>query len=90
MLMKKKQRKNIGNFDIKPAPIEKTYIEIIGEREAVLTGKSEIIELGETVLKIKCNEHRIIFEGESLRIVNYAYDGISIRGRLKKIEFVGG
>ncbi|MBQ4546167.1 MAG: hypothetical protein IJA17_03310 [Oscillospiraceae bacterium] len=56
----------------------------------MLTGKSEIIELGETVLKIKCNEHRIFFEGESLRIVNYAYDGISIRGRLKKIEFGGG
>lgn len=82
--MKKKKSDSEGLL------FESSYIEIFGEKEAVLTGKNEIIELGETVLKIKCNEHRIRFEGEGLHILNYAYDGITLRGKIKKIEFERG
>ena len=85
--MKKNKEKNM-NFS--PSIIQKHYIEIFGDEETVLTGKTEILKLEDSVLKIKCNEHRICFIGEQLRIVNYTYAGIQIKGLIKKIEFERG
>lgn len=90
MLMKKKPAKTNNFSDFPPSIIGNYYIEIFGDKEIVLTGKTEIIELGETVLKIKCNEHRISLEGENIKIINYSYDGIRIKGIIKKVEFERG
>ena len=66
------------------------YLEIISKKEAVLTGKTEVIELSDLVLKLKCGEHVIGFYGKNIGISSYTFDGIIICGSLEKIEFSWG
>ncbi len=66
------------------------YIEVLGNNEFVFTGKTEITELDESVLKIKSNEHRIFVFGKNMEIVYYTFEGIKIRGEIEKIEFKEG
>ena len=42
------------------------YIEIFDKKEIVLTGNVEVTELDDSVLKIKCNEHGLIFSGKNI------------------------
>jgi sporulation protein YqfC len=76
---------------VSPATIiTEPYIEIMGNREFVFTGKTEITELDESVLKIKSNEHRIFLFGKNMEIIYYTFEGIKIRGEIEKIEFKEG
>lgn len=63
------------------------YIEFFSKNEAVLTGNVEIEILSDTVLKIKCHEHRISFLGNSLEIKNFSATGIRINGNISAMEF---
>ena len=64
------------------------YIEIFDKKEVVLTGDAEIFELGDSVLKLKIDEHRICFSGKNLKISCYTSDGIKINGDFERIEFI--
>lgn len=70
--------------------VNEPFIEIYGNRELVISGKTEISELEETVLKIKCDEHRISILGENIKISNCDYNGLSLKGNFSKIEFEKG
>ena len=88
--MKKRVLKNLKN-SVSPALIlTKPYIEITGNREFIFTGKTEITELGETVLKIKSDEHRFFVFGKNLEIDYYSFSGIKINGEIERIEFEKG
>ena len=63
------------------------YIEIFDRKEIVLTGNIEVTELDDSVLKIKCNEHGLIFSGKNIKILCYSADGIRLNGNFEKIEF---
>lgn len=78
--------KNIP-FDIPFGIAGGYYMEFFGGKEAVLTGDFEIIEFEETVLRIKCNERRICFYGNDIKIINYSSDGIRIGGIIKSVDF---
>ncbi len=82
-----KNRKKISVSEIPSGIISGFYIEIYSNNEAVLTGDCEIGELGETMLKIKNNEHTISFVGENLKIINYSSSGIRINGRIDQVIF---
>ena len=82
--MKNKKKKDL----FLPFEISGNYfIEIINNREVVLTGSFEIIELDKTVLKINCGEKNIIFSGNDIEIAEYSFDGFKIKGDIKNIEF---
>ncbi len=84
--LRKKKRKNISEILEIPSGILSGFIlEIYSANEAVLTGKIEVLELGDTVLKLKCNEHEISFGGNDISIVYYTNDGIKISGKLTSI-----
>ncbi len=83
----KKIRKILDSFDF-PAEINNGfYIEMYSDREIVLTGKVDIEELDESVLKLEYLEHQIEVYGEKLRIETYTADGIRISGKINKVEF---
>ncbi len=63
------------------------YLELYNNKEAVLTGDAEIIELEDTVLKIKNRENIISISGENLKIINYSSTGLRIGGTISFIEF---
>jgi hypothetical protein len=82
--MKNKKKKDL----FLPFEISGNYfIEIINNREVVLTGSFEIIELDKTVLKINCGEKNIVFSGNDIEIAEYSFDGFKIKGDIKNIEF---
>ena len=82
--MKNKKKKDL----FLPFEISGNYfIEIINNREVVLTGSFEIIELDKTVLKINCGEKNIVFLGNDIEIAEYSFDGFKIKGDIKNIEF---
>ncbi len=70
--------------------VTEPYIEMLGNKEFVFTGKTEITELSETVLKIKSNELIIFVFGKNMEIVYYTFEGIKINGEIEKIEFEKG
>lgn len=63
-------------------------MEFYSDCEAVLTGDAEIEELSDTVLKIKCDEHLVLFSGNNLEINNFSKNGIRIDGRIDSMEFL--
>lgn len=63
------------------------YMEIYSGNEIVLNGDAAVTELADTVLKVKCGEHRITFCGKKLCIDYYTSGGIKITGNFSKIEF---
>ena len=82
--MKNKKKKDL----FLPFEISGNYfIEIINNREVVLTGSFEIIELDKMVLKINCGEKNIVFLGNDIEIAEYSFDGFKIKGDIKNIEF---
>ena len=82
--MKNKKKKDL----FLPFEISGNYfIEIINNREVVLTGSFEIIEHDKTVLKINCGEKNIVFSGNDIEIAEYSFDGFKIKGDIKNIEF---
>ncbi len=72
-----------NKFDLKSY-----YIEIIGKKEIILTGCYEIIELESTMLKIKCNEHVIIFRGNNIELLSYDTESLNIAGDINRIELL--
>ncbi|MBR5309632.1 MAG: YabP/YqfC family sporulation protein [Oscillospiraceae bacterium] len=85
--MRNKKSKKALPFDIPFGFISGCYIELFGNKEAVLTGDCEIIELNDSVLKIRCGEHRISFVGEKLEVISYFSDGIRIGGVITSANF---
>lgn len=84
---KKKVKNNISEALEVPAGIISGFVlEIYSGKEAVLTGKLDVLELGDTVLKLKCGEHEISFGGSGLNIVYYTNDGIKISGKISSVE----
>ncbi|MBE6899240.1 MAG: hypothetical protein E7479_01045 [Ruminococcaceae bacterium] len=87
----KKNRFKLLKDSVSPALIlTEPYIEILGSKEFVFTGKTEITEVGETVLKIKSNEHRIFVFGKNFELNYYTFEGIKISGIIERIEFEKG
>lgn len=87
MKIKKRIKNMVKSLDV-PAEIQSGfYIELYSEKEIVLTGRVDVIELGESVLKLRYFEHRIEICGEKLFIAAYTPDGIRICGKIIKIEF---
>ena len=85
--MKQKIRKAVKYFDIPDEIQTGFYIEIYSDKEMVLTGKTDVLELGESVLKLQYSEHRIEISGEKLQIVAYNSDGIRISGKILNMGF---
>lgn len=84
---KKKAKYSISEALEVPAGIISGFVlEIYSGKEAVLTGKLDVLELGDTVLKLKCGEHEISFGGSGLNIVYYTNDGIKISGKISSVE----
>ena len=84
---KKKVKNNISEALEVPAGIISGFVlEIYSGKEAVLTGKLDVLELGDTVLKLKYGEHEISFGGSGLNIVYYTNDGIKISGKISSVE----
>ena len=84
---KKKVKNSISEALEVPAGIISGFVlEIYSGKEAVLTGKLDVLELGDTVLKLKCGEHEISFGGSGLNIVYYTHDGIKISGKISSVE----
>lgn len=84
---KKKVKNNISEaLEVPPGIISGFVLEIYSGKEAVLTGKLDVLELGDTVLKLKCGEHEISFGGSGLNIVYYTNDGIKISGKISSVE----
>ena len=84
---KTKVQNNISEALEVPAGIISGFVlEIYSGKEAVLTGKLDVLELGDTVLKLKCGEHEISFGGSGLNIVYYTNDGIKISGKISSVE----
>ena len=84
---KKKVKNSISEALEVPAGIISGFVlEIYSGKEAVLMGKLDVLELGDTVLKLKCGEHEISFGGSGLNIVYYTNDGIKISGRISSVE----
>ena len=80
----KKQHKRA--LEVPAGIISGFVLEIYSGKEAVLTGKLDVLELGDTVLKLKCGEHEISFGGSGLNIVYYTNDGIKISGKISSVE----
>lgn len=74
--------------DFPPGIIGGFYIEFFSKNEAVLTGDVEIEKLSDMVLKIKYNEHHIMFSGKELEIKNFSSTGIRINGNITSMEFL--
>lgn len=89
-ILKKRALEKLKNSVSPVFLITEPYIEITGDREFVFTGKTEITELCETVLKIKSDEHRVFVFGKNLEIIYYTFEGIKINGEIEKIEFKKG
>ena len=83
--MKDKIKKII---DVPDSFLSGYYLEILSGKEAVLSGNIEVLELGETVLKIKCNEQTVAFYGGKLKIESYESDRIRVDGILSEIKFL--
>ena len=84
---KKKVKNNISEaLEVTAGIISGFVLEIYSGKEAVLTGKLDVLELGDTVLKLKCGEHEISFGGSGLNIVYYTNDGIKISGKISSVE----
>ena len=84
---KKKVKNSISEALEVPAGIISGFVlEIYSGKEAALTGKLDVLELGDTVLKLKCGEHEISFGGSELNIVYYTNDGIKISGKISSVE----
>ena len=86
-----KRRKKVKNsiseeLEVPAGIISGFVLEIYSGKEAVLTGKLDVLELGDTVLKLKCGEHEISFGGSGLNIVYYTNDGIKISGKISSVE----
>lgn len=62
------------------------FIEIRSGNEAVLSGTCDVLTLDDSVLKIKCDEHMIIFNGSGLSIDLYTADEISVSGNIHSVE----
>ena len=62
-------------------------MEIYSDKEVVFTGKCEITDLDDNMLKIKCNEHHILYEGNDIRIKDYTENGVRILGEISLIRF---
>ncbi|MBQ7873666.1 MAG: YabP/YqfC family sporulation protein [Oscillospiraceae bacterium] len=85
--MKKRLRKISDSFEIPMGVISDYYMEIYSGNEIVLNGDAAVTELEDSVLKVKCGEHRIIFSGTGLKIEYYTSGGIKITGDFSGIEF---
>lgn len=86
-----KRKKKVKNciseaLEVPAGIISGFMLEIYSGKEAVLTGKLDVLELGDTVLKLKCGEHEISFGGSGLNIVYYTNDGIKISGKISSVE----
>ena len=73
--------------EIPPGLINGYSIEIYSGKEAVLSGKIEILNMSETMLKLKINEHTVCFSGKNIKISCYTNDGIKISGIFDNISF---
>ena len=86
--MKNKLKKIGETFEIPVGIISGYYLEIFSGSEAVLNGDAAVINLGDTVLELKCGEHRIGFFGSGLKIEYYTCNGIKITGSFSEIKFL--
>ena len=87
MSKKRKKENRISEaLEIPAGIIGGFVIEIYSGNEAVLTGKIEVLELSDTMLKLKCNEHQMAFGGSDLNIVYYTSDGIKFDGKICSVE----
>lgn len=88
MAVRRKKNINIGkSLDIPSGITSGFFVEIHSGKEAVLTGKCDVLKLEDTVLKIKCCEHEVTFLGSRLRIESYTADEITISGDINNVEF---
>jgi len=62
------------------------FIEIRAGKEAVLSGKCDVLTFDDSVLKVKCDEHMITFSGNGLSIDLYTADEISVSGNICMVE----
>ena len=56
------------------------------EKDAVLSGKCDVLTFDDSVLKVKCDEHMITFSGNGLSIDLYTADEISVSGNICMVE----
>lgn len=81
-------RKFFETMDIPLDIINGFYLEMYSQNELMLTGKVDVIDLDSDKLKIKCAEHIMGISGKNLNILSYNANGIRIRGKIEKFEFI--
>ena len=64
------------------------YIEIFSDNEIVITGKTEVLKLDNTVLKLKVGPQIMEFCGDKINISCFTIDGLKITGNISRIEFI--
>ncbi len=85
--LRKNKRKKIDEIlEIPSGLLSGFTLEIYSASEAVLTGKVEVLDLESTILKLKCNEHDIIFKGNDINIAYYTNEGIKVDGKITSVE----
>lgn len=76
--------------EIPPGLLLGYNIEIYSGKEMVLSGNVEIMDLSDTIIKLKINDKIISFIGKNLKISCYTTDGIKINGSFEQIVFNQG
>ncbi len=81
---------NSGNI-MKKTPVSNmfnsVYLEMKGNREAVIEGCKSIEEYDENMIKIKVKKMSLIFFGRNLEIKCMNHDSLVIEGFITSVEF---
>ncbi len=85
--MKNKLKKIGEKLEIPMGIMSGYFMEIYSGDEIVISGDAAVIELSDSVLKIKCGSDFISFLGKNIKIDYYLSTGIKITGDFSSIEF---
>ncbi len=85
--MKNRLKKMVEKLEIPMGIMSGYFVEIYSGNEIVLSGDAAVVDLSDSVLKIKCGKDFITFYGKNIKIEYYLSTGIKISGEFSSIEF---
>ncbi len=62
-------------------------LDMTSNLEAVLTGRAEILELGQERIVLLCGKMKVGFHGRELDISCYTDEGLKVSGKISSVEF---
>lgn len=83
-----KENKGIKNLSIPSAVFENgAHIELFSNKEAVIDGIKGVLEYSDCFIKLNIGRGTVEFWGNGLEITSLDINGLSISGKISKIEF---